>query len=140
VANSTPAQFALLQESVPFPLAAIQIELSVLTSHALTDGTLADAQRRRIASMFWSPLGGGRLFKDEAHAALRAVLTRIGRAYDVGAAAIAIAWLLRLPGGSVPVLGSSDPGRIDELAKARGIVLDRQDWYEIYAASGQNFA
>jgi predicted oxidoreductase len=134
VSNHTPQQFALLQSKLSIPLVTNQIELSLLGRAALFDGTLAQAQEHEAAPMAWSPLGGGRLF-DEADAATRPAreaLRDVGTRYGTSdMAAVAIAWLLRLPSRPVPVLGSTRIERIQALAASCRIDLDRQDWYQI---------
>ena len=62
VSNFSPSQFDLLASRLPFPLVTNQIEVSVVHTAALFDGSLDHAQRLRYAPMIWSPLGGGSLF------------------------------------------------------------------------------
>jgi predicted oxidoreductase len=52
-------------------------------------------------------------------------------------AAIALAWLLRLPAGIVPVFETSKPERVIENCKADSIILSRKEWYALFAAAGQ---
>lgn len=138
VSNFTPSQFDLLTSRLPFALATNQIEMSVLKTAALTNGSLDHAQRLSYAPMVWSPLGGGSLFtgagerEQRVRAALAAVAAEIG-AGDL--AAVAIAWLLRHPARLVPVLGSMKPERLAGMVKAVDIVLDRQQWFTILEAS-----
>ncbi len=62
VSNFMSSQFDLLQSRLSFPLVTNQIEMSVLHTAPLTDGTLDHAQQHCYAPMIWSPLGGGSLF------------------------------------------------------------------------------
>lgn len=134
VSNHTPAQIELLQSRLPLPLVTNQIELSVLHTAPLLDGTLDHAQRRRMAPMAWSPLGGGSLF-DADRAQVGEVIARLAREHAVETGAIALAWLLRLPSRPLPVLGTTRLDRLRALARAEDVVLDRQDWFELYEAS-----
>lgn len=133
VSNHTPAQFELLQSSLPVPLVTNQIELSLLHTEPLLDGMLDHAQRRRIAPMAWSPLGGGGLFGEDGP--LAAALERAAREHGLAAGCIALAWLLRLPSRPLPVLGTTRIDRLRDLARADGLALDRQSWFALYQAS-----
>lgn len=133
VSNHTPAQFDLLQSRLPVPLVTNQIELSLLHPEPLVDGMLDHIQRRRIAPMAWSPLGGGGLFRQEGP--LAAALERAAREHGLDAGCIALAWLLRLPARPLPVLGTTRLDRLRGLARAEGLALDRQSWFELYQAS-----
>jgi predicted oxidoreductase len=138
VSNVTPSQFDLLASRLSVPLAANQIEMSVLETSALFDGRLDHAQRLRYAPMAWSPLGGGALFngggarEERVRAALSAVAAMAG-AVDISA--VAIAWLLRHPSGIVPVVGTTRPERLAGLASALSVEIERQDWFAILEAS-----
>jgi predicted oxidoreductase len=49
---------------------------------------------------------------------------------------IAMAWLLRHPANLQPVTGTMNPERLQDCAKAAGIRLTREEWYQIYLAAG----
>lgn len=140
VSNFSAAQSALLQSMLPFPLVTNQIELSILETTALRSGLLDDMQRYNLVAMAWSPLGGGRLFTDSCNDCLRRVMADVAQRHGTSVAAVAIAWLLRLPTRIVPVLGTINPERLTQAAQACSLTLERADWYEIYAAAGNNFA
>lgn len=138
VSNFTPSQFDLLASRLPFALVTNQIEMSVLKTTALTDGSLDHAQRLSYAPMIWSPLGGGSLFtgKGEREARVRAALAVVAAETGVAdLAAVAIAWLLRHPARLLPVVGTMKPERLAGLVKALEINLDRQQWFAILEAS-----
>ncbi|MER8477751.1 aldo/keto reductase [Mesorhizobium sp. M0815] len=138
VSNFTPSQFDLLASRLPFALATNQIEVSVLKTAALTNGSLDHAQRLSYSPMIWSPLGGGSLFTGtgEREARVRAALAAVAAEAGVAdLAAVAIAWLLRHPARLVPVLGTMKPERLAGMVKALDIVLDRQQWFAVLEAS-----
>lgn len=139
VSNFSASQFALLQSRLAFPLVTNQVELSLLETTPLRDGTLDQLQELKRSAMAWSPLAGGRLMSSETPPALSKVLTRLATQYGVEPSAIAIAWLLRLPTPVVPVLGTIDPVRLKQAAQAVGLTLDRQDWFELYGAGGNKY-
>jgi predicted oxidoreductase len=139
VSNFRPHQLSLLASRLEQPIVTNQIEVSVLCTEPLIDGSLDQCQQRRIRPMAWSPLAGGQLFGDSPRARrVRGVLERVGARVAAPVDTVALAWLLRHPAGIVPVIGSSRPERIRQAAAAATIDLDRQDWFEIYeAALGQ---
>jgi predicted oxidoreductase len=141
VSNFGHAQFELLASRLQAPLATHQIELSLLHPAPFIDGTLDDCQRRRIAPMAWSPLGGGRLFRhDDAvagrvRAALEAVRVEIGAG---SIEQVAYAWLLAHPARIVPVTGTTRIERLRDAAQAVQLRLDRLHWFTLWeAANGQ---
>ncbi len=151
VSNHTPAQIALLQRHLLVPIAVNQIELSLVRHEAISDGILANQGRaghagvdglvdycrlHHITLQAWSPLAGGALGDhDKTEPRLRAALVALAKHHGVSAEAIAIAWLLRHPAGIQPVIGSTDPGRIRDLANADKIDLGREDWYGLLEAA-----
>lgn len=133
--NFTPAQFDLLASR--HPLVTNQVELSVLHVPALDDGTLDQAQRLRCAPMIWSALAGGRLFgePDAQTLRVRTVLARIAATYAVSPAVIATAWVLRHPSRPLVLTGSGRIAAIAEAVAATQLVLTREEWFAILAAS-----
>ena len=139
VSNFTPSQFELLQSRLDRPLLTNQIEISVLRTEALLDGTLDQAQRLGRPPMAWSPLAGGELFGNGQQAErVRAALARVATRHGLEPGAIdqvAIAWLLQLPSRPLPILGTQNLERLQGVARACDIELARQDWFEIFEAS-----
>ncbi len=138
VSNFSPSQFDLLASRLPFPLVTNQIEVSVVHTPSLFDGSLDHAQRLRYPPMIWSPLGGGSLFSGDGAQERRvreALKVTAGEAGGVDISAIAIAWLLRHPARPIPVLGSLKRERLASMAAALDIELERQQWFEILKAS-----
>ncbi|NLF14251.1 MAG: oxidoreductase [Anaerolineaceae bacterium] len=138
VSNFTPWQFDLLASRLPMPLVTNQVELSLLNMKALGDGTLDQCQRLGISPMAWSPLAGGRLFRDDDAQSLRVrrALDEMGR--ELGGAPagqVALAWVLRHPARIVPLLGSGRLERIRSAAAAAGLHLSREQWFALWTAS-----
>ncbi len=112
---------------------------------ALEDGTLDQCLEKQLTPMAWSPLGAGQ-FADGAR-----WLTASQRGYRTegvlplldeyavqrGAkrSAIALAWLLKHPAGIMPIVGSTDPQRISDAARAAEIQLSRAEWYRLLLAA-----
>jgi predicted oxidoreductase len=136
VSNFSAADWALLQSRMQHPLVTNQLELSLLSRSAFTDGTLAQLQQHRLRPMAWSPLGGGALFGDGAAAQrLRPLLNALAERHNVGADAVALAWLLAHPAGILPVVGTNRLDRIARLHEALRVVIDRETWFELWTAA-----
>jgi predicted oxidoreductase len=135
VSNFLPHQFDLLQSRLNTPLRTNQVEVSLLQTETLFDGTLDQAQRLRIGPQAWSPLGGGRLSTLPADSALGAALARLGQRLNATPEQLAIAWLLHHPARIHPILGSGHLARLRLLAEAENILLERQDWFELLEAA-----
>lgn len=137
VSNYTPAQVEALQSFLSVPLATNQVELSVKNTQHFFDGTLEDAQRRRMPLMAWSPLGGGSVFavEDERARALGDMLRELANTYATEPETIAYAWLLMHPAQIAVVTGSSRIERIRQAAAAVSLKLNHEEWYAVLAAS-----
>lgn len=134
VSNFRPWDWRLLQSAMDTKLVTNQIEMSVIAHEAFTNGDLAFLQERGVSPMAWSPLAGGAIFGD-AHAPIKAKLSEVATRYEVGTAALAVAWLLAHPANIIPVLGTNKLNRISEISDALRIEMDRQTWFEIYTAA-----
>ena len=134
VSNFMPWDMDLLQSAMKNRLVSNQIEISLMQTRGFVDGQIPHAQRLGVPVMAWSPLGGGRLFGQEAAALrLRPALQRLASAQGVDETAVAIAWLLHHPARIIPVLGTNDPARIARMQDALRVTLDRQTWFELYS-------
>ena len=134
VSNFMPWDLDLLQSAMKNRLLTNQIEISLMQTRSFVDGQIAHAQRLGVPVMAWSPLGGGRLFgQDAAALRLRPALQRVASAQGVDETAVAIAWLLHHPARIIPVLGTNDPARIARMQDALRVTLDRQTWFELYS-------
>jgi len=139
VSNFTTGQIAALQAFLPFPIASTQIELSPLVIAPIEDGALDQAMASGMGVMAWSPLAQGRLgdaaAPDARVAAVRAALDALGAAHGVSRTVAAYAWLMAHPSRPIPIVGSQQPGRIAEAAKALGVTVDRAGWYKVLVAA-----
>lgn len=136
VSNFRPWDFSLLQSRMESKLVTNQIELSLAAMSAFTDGDLAYLQDRKIATMAWSPLGGGSLMTKGGH--LAEAMEKIANDQGVDMAAVAVAWLLAHPAKILPVLGTNNLQRIASISEAGRVIIDRETWFELYThAIGQ---
>jgi len=134
VSNFTPGQFRLLQSAMSIPLVTNQIELNLLHHEPLIDGSIDFLYQEGIHAMIWSPLGGGSLFQS-ANTPCQQVLQHMAGKYQVGADALALAWLLKHPACFIPVIGTNRAERIATSVQALSIDLDLQDWFALYTAA-----
>ena len=131
------AQFNALSAYVDKPLVSHQPELSVLAPEPLTNGLLDHCMEQKIAPLAWSPLGGGRLFTDQAASVQRVVkaLNVVATEQDTELDAVAYAWLLAHPAGVIPIIGTQNIDRIKQTRKIFDVTLSRSQWYDILEAA-----
>ena len=145
VSNFRPSLVAALLAACPMPLILHQVEISLAKLDAFTDGTLDQCFAERITPMAWSPLAAG-LIGDGARRLLNAQksyrpelflteLDTIAKTHGVSRTVIAFAWLLKHPSKIIPIVGSINPDRIREAAKAPEIDLTREEWYRLLNAA-----
>lgn len=156
VSNQNPAQIELLQNAVSQKLIINQLQFSCAHTGMLDNGihvNMTDApsvnhdgsvleycRNKQITIQTWSSLQygffEGSFLGNERYAKLNEVLMRIAKEYDVDAAAVAIAWILRHPAKMQAILGTTKISHLRSIVKASEIELSRPQWYEIYQAAG----
>ena len=133
VSNFKPWDFNLLQSEMNTQLVTNQIELSLSTNDAFTNGDLAFHQEQATPVMAWSPLAGGKLMTDES--SLGETLDKIAIRENVDRAAVAVAWLLAHPAKICPVMGTNNLDRIAKISEALSFNMDLETWFELYTAT-----
>jgi predicted oxidoreductase len=127
VSNFSSDQWRLLQQVLGSRLSCNQIELSLRANAPLFDGTSEAMQQDGLQLLAWSPLAGGRLEEE----GLGVMLQELSDQAGCGPAGLAMAWLRRIPGTPVPVLGTFNEERIaDALAGCR-FEMQRSDWFAL---------
>lgn len=144
VSNFRPSQVVLLQKTCPMRLVVNQVEISLARLECLEDGTLDQCLAEKITPLAWSPLAGGQLadtmpidLRSADHArriGLREELDLVARERNSTRLLVALSWLLKHPSGIVPIVGSTQPDRIREAAKAVELDLTREEWYRLLEA------
>lgn len=145
VSNFKPSQLAVLQSACPMRLVVNQVEISLANLSSFDDGTLDQCLAEGVTPMAWSPLAGGKLghgphrvlpaqegYKTDA---VNAALDGMAKLHGVDRATVALAWLLKHPSRIMPIVGSIDPARIREAARADAVELSREDWYRLLEAA-----
>ena len=136
VSNYTVPQTLALNGFLDSGLATTQPQFSAAHLEPLRDGTLDLCMEAAITPMAWSPLAGGRLATGEGISPeLLTVLDELAARENVTRSAIAVAFVLAHPSRPIAILGSTQPERLQELARATAVCLNRTDWYRIVQAS-----
>jgi predicted oxidoreductase len=78
----------------------------------------------------WSPLAGGQF-----PPALQQALNEVATALQATPTQVALAWLRRLPGSPLAILGSLRQARIDEALAGIGLQLDAPTWFYLAEAA-----
>ena len=145
VSNFKPSQVSLLQSALKDSLVVNQIEISLLQLASFEDGTLDQCQQHKITPMAWSPLAGGYLGDGKSNILpsqekykpikIRRRLDSLARELGTSRSIIALAWLLKHPSGIIPIIGTTKPSRIRELAEADQIDLSHEQWYTLLTSA-----
>ena len=133
VSNFKPYDWELLQSSMVNKLHTNQIELSLQSIDAFSNGDVAFHQKNASPIMAWSPLGGGKLMIESNQ--LTNKMDQIGTHYKVDRAAVAISFLLSHPANIIPIMGTNNIDRISRISDALKVKMDRITWFELYTAA-----
>ncbi|MFD2163440.1 aldo/keto reductase family oxidoreductase [Paradesertivirga mongoliensis] len=139
VANFSVFQHQLLASYLKKPIVTNHIELNLLNTSALQNGQMDYIKQRYMHPLVSAPLAEGRIANgtDPLAVKIRKKLEEVSARYDADIESLAVAWLAKI--GAIPLIGTTDEKRIRNIANAFNINLDRQDWYELYAASRDEF-
>lgn len=156
VSNHTAAQIALLQKFLHQPLVVNQLELNLVHTHLIDDGiifnqddpdrpvrnegTLEYCRLHDITIQAWAPLAGGFLCGRPSEqpskrlAQATAVVAELAADKQTSCEAVLIAWLLKHPARIQPVIGTTQPQRIQAACTGDALELTRQEWYKLFIA------
>ena len=105
-------------------------------------GVLEYCRMKKIPVQAWSSLQygyfQGTFLGSDNYWELNTVLNRIASEREVTPMAVALAWILRYPGATQAVIGTTKSTRVREAAKATEVRLSKKEWYEIYLAAGND--
>lgn len=136
VSNFTPFQTELLRQKTA--ISFNQIQFSATNHEAMLDGSLDYMQLHKITPMAWNPLGVVFRENTEQTQRLKLLFSKLVDKYHVGSDLILLAWILQHPANILPVAGTINVSRIQQLMKAKALVLDTQDWFAIWTESMGN--
>lgn len=133
VSNFTSSQTELLRQKTE--ISFNQVQFSATHHEAMLDGSFDYMQIHNIKPMAWNPLGT--VFRENTDQTfrLRQLLAKLVEKYHIGSDIILLAWIMQHPAGISPVAGTVNSGRIQQLMKAKSLVLDKQDWFAIWTES-----
>lgn len=136
VSNFTSSQTELLRQKTE--ISFNQVQFSATHHEAMLDGSFDYMQIHKIKPMAWNPLGT--VFRENTDQTfrLRQLLAKLVEKYRIGSDIILLAWIMQHPAGISPVAGTVNSGRIQQLMKAKSLVLDKQDWFAIWTESMGN--
>lgn len=156
VSNQKPMQIELLKKSVKQKLVVNQLQFGVMATGMVDqgihvnmkdeasidhDGSILDYSRLHdMTIQAWSPYQygffEGVFLGHEKFPEVNRVIDELAAKYNVTNTAIATAWILRHPAKMQTIVGTMNPTRIEDVAKATHITLTREEWYAIYLAAG----
>ena len=136
VSNFTSSQTELLRQKTD--VSFNQVQFSATHHEAMLDGSFDYMQIHNIKPMAWNPLGT--VFRENTDQTfrLRQLLAKLVEKHHIGSDIILLAWIMQHPAGISPVAGTVNSGRIQQLMKAKSLVLDKQDWFAIWIESMGN--
>ena len=158
VSNHNPAQMALLGSALgEHPIVIDQLQFSLTNTTMIDaglnvnmenagavnrDGSVLEYCRLHgITIQPWSPFQygffEGTFLGSERYAPLNEKLAQIAARHGITPTGLAIAWILRHPAVMQPIVGSTRPGRMQEIARAADVTLSREEWYELYLSTGK---
>ncbi|GGE37687.1 aldo/keto reductase [Psychroflexus planctonicus] len=130
VSNFNMQQLALLQQALQIEYN--QIQISITHSESLTNGLLDYMQLHQIQPMAWNPLGN---FFKEASAELKNTVQKMAAKYEATEDQILLAWLRKHPSKIIPVVGTTNPKRMQAAKQTNEIKIDVQDWFALLEAA-----
>lgn len=156
VSNQNSYQIQLLQNSLDMPLCVNQLQFGIMHSSMIQSGINVNMQNdsavnrdggvldycrlNNITIQAWSPIQygffEGCFIDNDKFPELNRVMGEIADRYGVNKNTIAFAWILRHPAKIQPVTGTTNTERLKDYIKATDIKLTREEWYDIYRASG----
>lgn len=152
VSNMSPSQISYLQKYLDYKIVINQVQLSICHSLMLDryfnvncnndlasdrDGGLLEyARKHDITIQAWSILQAsweeGSFLNHPHYPKLNQKLEELAEKYQVTPAAIAVSWILTIPGKIDPIVGTTNPLHLQEIAKAKDVKLSREEWYSLY--------
>ncbi len=156
VSNHNHYQIELLKKYVKQDLLYNQLQFSIMHTGMIDaglnvnmkvensvdhDGGILDYSRiNGMTIQAWSPFQygffEGVFLNNERFPELNWTLDHLADKYGVTNSAVAIAWILRHPARMQAVIGTTNPDRVADIARAEDFALTREEWYEIYRAAG----
>ncbi|WP_310386692.1 aldo/keto reductase [Roseateles sp.] len=158
VSNMHAAQMRAVSAAIDEPLAANQLEMSLLKRDWLDAGTCFNDEQAPLAASAWGDTldhcrtarvelqawgalargvysGAAAADAPPAVQATARLVSELAEGLGYSREALVLAWLLRHPARISAVIGSADPARIRACAEATEVALSGADWYRLYISA-----
>lgn len=132
VSNFSTSQVDLISKYTE--VSVNQIAFSLTQHQAMQDGVLDQMMINNITPMAWSPLGI--VFREDTEQTRR-IHKQLGdllEKYNATEDQLLLAWILKHPARIHPVIGTTNPKRIENAVQAMAIQLELEDWFKILVA------
>lgn len=136
LSNFTPSQTDLIRSKTE--VSYNQIQFSATDFEAMLNGSLDHMQIHNIRPMAWNPLGTVFREKTDQTRRLKTLLAELVGKYHVGSDTILLSWILQHPAKIIPIAGTVNVSRIQQLHKATEFKLDKEEWFAIWTESMGN--
>jgi predicted oxidoreductase len=136
VSNFTASQTELIRQKTA--ISYNQIQFSATNFEPMLDGSLDYMQINSIQPLSWNPLGTVFRADNEQTRRLKKLLASLVSKYHFGADTLLLAWILQHPAQIIPVAGTVNVARIQQLIKATELELEKEDWFAIWTESRGN--
>jgi predicted oxidoreductase len=136
LSNFTSSQTDLIRSKTE--VCCNQIQFSATHHEAMLDGSLDYMQIHKIRPLSWNPLGT--VFREDIEQTrrLKRLLVQLVEKYGVGSDTILLSWILQHPAKIIPVAGTVNIARIQQLLKAVSLPMEKTDWFAIWTESMGN--
>ena len=133
VSNFSPSQIALIETAIP--VEGNQVEFSLTADGVMFDGTWDDCIINNRLAMAWSPLGSYFREESDQNQRISVIMDKLTSKYQADASQLLLAWLMKHPAQVHPVVGTTDPARLEKSVQAADIELELEDWFLLHTAS-----
>lgn len=158
VSNFNPMQVEMLQNVLQQKLMINQLQFGIMHSGPIQfgmhtnmedaasinhDGGIIEYSRlHHMTIQAWSPyqygMFEGTFVDNPQFPELNNKLQELADKYSVNKNVIATAWILRHPAKMQVILGSMNPEHLKENIAGADVTLNRQEWYDVYFAAGND--
>ena len=136
LSNFTPSQTDLIRSKTE--VSYNQIQFSATDFEAMLNGSLDHMQVNNIRPMAWNPLGTVFRENTDQTKRLKTLLADLVSKYHVGSDTILLSWVLQHPAKIIPIAGTVNVARLQQLFKATEFKLEREEWFSIWTESMGN--
>ena len=136
LSNFTPSQTDLIRSKTE--VSYNQVQFSATDFKAMLDGSLDHMQVNNIRPMAWNPLGTVFRENTDQTKRLKTLLADLVSKYHVGSDTILLAWILQHPAKIIPIAGTVNVARLQQLFKATEFKLEQEEWFAIWTESMGN--